>query len=70
MFAGNTNLSYSHRDAKTLFHTLNTKSIKVNHWFKANKLSLNVKKNYSFVHKPSTKDDIPLKIPELVINNE
>ena len=60
-----------------LSHTVNTKLVKVNHWFKANKLSLNAKKkkkkkekNYIFFHKPSTKDNIPLKIPELVINTK
>ena len=44
MFADDTNLIFSHKDVKTPFHTLNTESVKVNHWFKANKLSLNVKK--------------------------
>ena len=26
--------------------------------------------NYTLLHKPLTKDDIPFKIPELVINNK
>ena len=41
MFADNTNLLYFHKDNKTLFHTVNTELVKVNHWFKADKLSLN-----------------------------
>ena len=71
MFADYTNLFYSHKDIKTLFHTVNTELVKVNHWFIANKLSLNAKRtNYTLFHKPSTKEDIPLKIPELVIGTK
>ena len=44
MFADDTNVFFSHKDIKTLFHTINTELVKVNHWFKANKLSLNVRK--------------------------
>ena len=42
MFADNINLFYSHKDIKTLFDTVDTELAKANHWFKANKLSLNV----------------------------
>ena len=45
IFAGNTNLFYSHKDIKTLFHTVNTELVKVNHWFETNKLLLNATKN-------------------------
>ena len=39
---------------------------KISEWFKANKLSLNIKKtNYTLFHKNSTKDDLPLKLPDL-----
>ena len=56
MFADDTNLFYSRKDNKTLFHTVNTKLVKVNHWLKTNKLSSNVKKsNYTLFYKPSTK---------------
>ena len=66
MFADDTNLFYSHKDVKTLFHFST-----LNHWFKANKFSLTVKKtDYTFFHKPSTKGEIPLKIPELVISDK
>ena len=71
MFANDTNLFYSHKNIKTLFHTTNTELVKVNHWFKANKLSLNAKQtNYTLFHKPSTKDNIPLKLPELVMGTK
>ena len=78
MFAGTSNLFYPHKDINTLFHTVNKQLIKVNHWFKTNKLSLNVKKtknqlitwNNKTFHKPSTKDDQPLKISELVISSK
>ena len=36
-------------------------------WFTANKC-LNMKKK-SFFHKPSKKDDIPLRLPKPIINN-
>ena len=39
-------------------------------WFKTNKLSLNNKKTkYTFFHKKSNKDDLPLKLPVLKIGN-
>ena len=43
---------------------------KISEWFKANKLSLSIKKtNYTLFHKSSTKDDLPLKLPDLKIVN-
>ena len=42
----------------------------INKWFVAYKLTLNVKKNkYSFLHKPSKKENIPLLSPNLTISN-
>ena len=39
-------------------------------WFKTNKLSLNNKRTkYTFFHKKSNKDDLPLKLPVLKIGN-
>ena len=50
--------------------TVNNELDKIGEWFKANKLSLNVKKTkYTFFHKNSIKDDIPLKLPALKIPN-
>ena len=53
MVAYDTNLVYSQKVIKTLFHTVNTELLKVNHWFKANKSSLSAEKtNYSLFQKP------------------
>ena len=41
---------------------------KVSQWFKANKLSVNIKKTkFTLFHKNSSKDDIPVKRPALMI---
>ena len=64
------NLFYSNKDIKTVFLKVNNELQKINESFISNKLSLNVKKNkYLFFHKPSEKDDIPLVLPKLNINN-
>ena len=71
MFADDTNLFYSHHDIKTLFSTVNAELQKIADWFKANRLSLNIKKTkYTFFHKNSVKDNIPLKLPNLHISNK
>ena len=44
MFADDTNFFYSHRNIKLLFDTVNKELKNVNEWFKANKLSLILKK--------------------------
>ena len=68
MFADDINLFYSHQNSSSLFMTVNNELHKIGEWFKANKLSLNVKKRkYTFFHKNSIKDDIPLKLPALKI---
>ena len=42
----------------------------ISQWFRANKLSLNIKKTkYTLFHKYSIKDKIPLKLPILKIGN-
>ena len=70
MFADDTNLFFSHRNVSTLFLTVNNEMHKIEEWFKANRLSLKIKKNkYTFFHKNSAKDNIPLKLPELKIGN-
>ena len=70
MFADDTNLFYSHQNISSLFMTVNNELDKIGECFKANKLSLNVKKTkYTFFHKNSIKDDIPLKLPALKIAN-
>ena len=53
-----------------LFSTTNEELATINQRFNSNKLSLNAKKTkYSCFHKPSKKDDIPLRLPKLTINN-
>ena len=55
---------------KHLFKVVNNKLLGVKNWFTANKLSLNVGKiKCSSFHKPSKKDDIPLLLRKLLINN-
>ena len=70
MFADDKNLFFSICDITTLFHIVNQELIKIHEWFKANKLSLNYGKiKYVFFHKPCKADYIPLKLPDLKINN-
>ena len=69
MFAKDTNLFFSHSDINILFEKMNKELTNVSNWFNANKLSLNVKKTkFSFFHKSSKKDNIPLRLPNLNIN--
>ena len=69
MFAGDTNLFFSHSEINILFEKMNKEPTNVSSWFNANKLSLNVKKTkFSFFHKSSRKDSIPLRLPNLNIN--
>ena len=71
MSADDTNLLFNHGYIKHLFIVVEKKSIaNIKDWFTANNLSLNMEKTkYSFVHKLSKKDDIPLRLPKLIINN-
>ena len=57
MYVDNTNLLSSNNDIETLFSTVNTEfSEKISEWFKANKLSMNIKKtNYTLFYKNSIK---------------
>ena len=71
MFADDTNLFFSHKDIKELFRTVNFELEKICTWFKANKLSLNEgKTKYTLFHKPTDKDNIPLKLPKLKMNEK
>ena len=71
MFADDTNLFFfSNSHIPLLFATVNSELSKINQWFLSNKLCLNViKTKYSFFRKTSKKDNIPLKLPSLEINN-
>ena len=69
MFADNTNLFFTHKDIRYLFHIVNQELENINQWFISNKLALNIKKiKYSFFPKPSQKENIPLLLPKLIIN--
>ena len=71
LFADDTNLFYDHKNVIKLFATVNEELMNINDWFMANKLSLNIEKTkYSLFHKPSRVDDVPLKLPNLSINNQ
>ena len=60
MYADDTNLFYSNNGIESLFSTVNMKLEQISEWFKANKLSLNIKNtNYTLFHKNSAKYDLP-----------
>ena len=70
MFADDTNLFCSGKHIKTLFQTANIELEKIAIWFQANKLSLNESKTkFTLFHKSWDKDNLPLKLPILKINN-
>ena len=70
MFADDTNLFYTHSNIRNLFSSMNEELASINQWFTSNKLSLNAEKiKYSFFHKTSKKDNIPLMLPKLTISN-
>ena len=70
MFADDTNFFYSDNNIKRMFKIVNQELKRVQIWFNANKLSLNVSKTkYSFFHSSAYKDKIPLRLPTLEINN-
>ena len=59
-----------HKDIRYLFQIVNQELENTNQWSISNKLSPNIKKaKYSFFHKPSQKQNIPLLLPKLIINN-
>ena len=69
IFADDTNLFFSHKSIKELYHTANLKLSKIFRWFNANKLSLNKDKTKNtFFHKAREKKNISLKVPSLFIN--
>ena len=70
MFADDTNLFLSHKDVKQLFSSMNVELEKISNWFKANKLSLNTDNTkFTLFHKPSQADNLPIKLPDLVIDS-
>ena len=69
LFADDTNLFYSH-NIKELFRTVNAELSHLNDWSCANKWSLNTDKTkYVLFHKAKSKDNLPLVLPDLFIND-
>ena len=61
---------FTHKDIRYLFQIVNQELENISKWFISNKLSLNIKKTKcSFFHKPSQKENIPLLLPKLTMNN-
>ena len=55
---------------KKLFQTVNNELQKISQWFISSKVFINVAKiKYSFFNKPSQRDNIPLALPKLYIDN-
>ena len=70
MSADDTNLFYSHNNIKIMFKNSNDELEKISQWFKTNKLSLNEgKTKFTLFHKLRDKDNPPLQLPNLKINN-
>ena len=60
MFADDTNFFFEHCNINTLFKTVNDDLIKINEWFSANKLPLNVEKTkFLLFHKSGNNCSIP-----------
>ena len=71
MFAVDANLFFEHKDKSAVSSTVNRELQNIIEWFNSKKLSLNVKKmKFSVFHKASKKDDLPLLLPNLFINNQ
>lgn len=71
MFADDTNLFFSEKNITLLFKSVNRELRCIAEWFKANKLSLNIKKTNYIIFHPKRKEDIlPLKMPQLFIDDK
>ena len=70
MFADDTNFFLSNSNIKEMFNSMNVELSKFNYWFKANKLSLNADKTkFTLFHKASQSENLPLKLPDLIMND-
>ena len=69
-FADDTNLPYSGKNIHSLFNTIDNELSNISHWFSSLKLSLNADKTkFTLFDKVIQKDNIPLVLPTLKINN-
>ena len=55
LFADDTNLFYSHKNQSSLANVINREIHKLSEWFRANKLSINIKKSNYMLFKPRQK---------------
>ena len=72
MFVDDTNF-YSHKNIKGLFYsiTVNSELEEISRWYKANKLSVNIKRTkFTLFHKNYFRDEIPIKLSVLIISND
>ena len=70
LFAEDTNHFYSHNNVKELFRTMNAELSHLNDWFCANQLSPNTDETkYVLFHEAKSKDNLPLVLPDLFIND-
>ena len=70
MSADDTNLFYSHNNVKEFLRIMNAELCHLNDWFCANKLSLNTDKTqYVLSRKAKSKDNLPLVLSDLFIND-
>ena len=70
MFADDTNSFCSIKEIKPLFLKVNLELGEISEWFQADKLSLNEgKTTVTLFHMPQDRDNLPLRLPALKIND-
>ena len=70
LFADDTNSFCSIKEIKPLFLKVNLELGEISEWFQADKLSLNEgKTTVALFHMPQDKDNLPLRLPALKIND-
>ena len=70
LFADDTNSFCSIKEIKPLFLKVNLELGEISEWFQADKLSLNEgKTTVTLFHMPQDKDNLPLRLPALKIND-
>jgi hypothetical protein len=65
LFADDTNILISHKYPTCLTDIANTELDKINSWFKANKLSLNIKKTNFMIFKTFKKENVIIEPPSI-----
>ena len=71
MFVDDTIFLHCHKNIEGLFYTVNSELEKISRQFKANKLSINIKKaKFTLFHKFFFKDEMSFKLAALMIGNK